>query len=231
MAATFRLAMVSDTNSIEDRNGLSPRQLRHRDVSRGLPRPPMLSLSMFHTAWIITIFHESPNAVSSATACRRVTGTPFSSYESGRAAICVRSGAQQAQETDGFGEALERDRFLALWHCLRRTPAGRVPFTVDAAVLELTERSPKHSTQTVPTSAPVRRRGANRPPRRVRPRTVADAACQPNGKDIGDHTNSRLSRSVIQKSQCRNGDPPQPEVETLTGGATWCHREIGTHGG
>jgi len=89
----------------------------------------------------------------------------------------------------------------------------------------------KHSTQTVPTSAPVRRRGANRPPRRVRPRTVADAACQPNGKDIGDHTNSRLSRSAIQKSQCRNGDPPQPEVETLTGGATWCHREIGTHGG
>jgi len=49
MTATFRLAMVSDTNSIEDRNGLSPRQLRHRDVSRGLPRPPMLSLSMFHT--------------------------------------------------------------------------------------------------------------------------------------------------------------------------------------
>ena len=89
----------------------------------------------------------------------------------------------------------------------------------------------KHSTQTVPTSAPVRRRGANRPPRRVRPRTVADAACQPNGKDIGDHTNSRLSRSAIQKSQCRNGDPPQPEVETLAGGATWCHREIGTHGG
>jgi hypothetical protein len=43
----------------------------------------------------------------------------------------------------------------------------------------------KHSTQTVPTSAPVRRRGANRPPRRVRPRTVADAACQPNGKDSG----------------------------------------------
>jgi hypothetical protein len=96
-----------------------------------------------NAAWIITIIHESPNAVSSATACRRVTGTPFSSYESGRAAICVRSGAQQAQETDGFGEALERDRFLALWHCLRRTPAGRVPFTVDAAVLELTERSPK----------------------------------------------------------------------------------------
>jgi len=78
-----------------------------------------------NAAWIVTIIHESPNAVSSATACRRVTGTPFSSYELGRAAICVRSGAQQAQETDGFGEALERDRFLALWHCLRRTPAGR----------------------------------------------------------------------------------------------------------
>jgi len=26
-----------DTNSIEDRNGLSPRQLRHRDVSRSPP--------------------------------------------------------------------------------------------------------------------------------------------------------------------------------------------------
>src|SRR4029077_13750780 len=39
MAATFRLALVSDTNSIEDRNGLSPWQLRHRDASRGLPRP------------------------------------------------------------------------------------------------------------------------------------------------------------------------------------------------
>jgi hypothetical protein len=46
MAATFRLTMVTDTNSIEDRNGLAPRQLRHRDGSRGLPRPTMLSLSM-----------------------------------------------------------------------------------------------------------------------------------------------------------------------------------------
>jgi hypothetical protein len=50
MAATFRLAMASDTNSIEDRNALSPQQLRHPDVSRGLPRPPMLSLSMFRSA-------------------------------------------------------------------------------------------------------------------------------------------------------------------------------------
>jgi hypothetical protein len=30
--------MASDTNSNEDRNPLSPCQLRHRDVSRGLPR-------------------------------------------------------------------------------------------------------------------------------------------------------------------------------------------------
>src|SRR5258708_26188275 len=47
MAATFRLAMAPDTNNIEDRNPLAPGRLRHCGVSRGLPRPPMLSLSMF----------------------------------------------------------------------------------------------------------------------------------------------------------------------------------------
>jgi hypothetical protein len=47
MAATFRVAMASDANSIEDRNALSPWQLRHCDVSRGLPRPPILSLRCF----------------------------------------------------------------------------------------------------------------------------------------------------------------------------------------
>jgi hypothetical protein len=48
MAATFRLAMASDADSIEDRNALSPWRLCHRDVSRGIPRPTMLSLSMVH---------------------------------------------------------------------------------------------------------------------------------------------------------------------------------------
>ena len=39
-SATFRFAMASDTNSNEDRNPLSPWQLRHYDVSRGLSMAP-----------------------------------------------------------------------------------------------------------------------------------------------------------------------------------------------
>jgi len=53
MAATFRLGMVSDANSIEDQNSLSPRQLRHWDVCCGLPQSTHAVAQHVSQSWVI----------------------------------------------------------------------------------------------------------------------------------------------------------------------------------
>src|ERR1700739_4543146 len=50
--------MASDTNSNEDRKPPSPWQLRHRDVSRGLPRPTHAVTQHVSPSSIIDLIHN-----------------------------------------------------------------------------------------------------------------------------------------------------------------------------
>src|ERR1700733_6919893 len=74
MAATFRLAMVSDANSVEDRNALSPWQLRHCDVCCHLPQSTRAVAQHVSPSWIISIIRQTL-LVEDVTRRYRVVGS------------------------------------------------------------------------------------------------------------------------------------------------------------